>query len=60
LRLTLDELQDKNKNDEVFEINGVTYVIDKYTHKKVGTININFETKEGMSGFVVTGNSSSC
>jgi len=59
LRLTLDELQDKTNNDETFEINGVTYVIDKYVHKKVGTININFETKEGMSGFVVSGISSS-
>jgi Fe-S cluster assembly iron-binding protein IscA len=55
LRLTLDEL---NNNDKVFEINGITYAIDKYVLKKVNPINISFETKEGMSGFVVTGNSS--
>ena len=53
LRLTLDELP--NKNDEVFEINGITYVIDKYVHKNLKSININFETKDGKSGFVVSG-----
>jgi Fe-S cluster assembly iron-binding protein IscA len=53
LRLTLDELP--NKNDEVFEINGITYAIDKYVLKKVNSVNINFETKDGKSGFVVSG-----
>jgi Fe-S cluster assembly iron-binding protein IscA len=56
LRLTLDELKD---NDEVFEINGITYVVDKYLLKKLSPINISFETREGMSGFVVSGSSSS-
>jgi len=56
LRLTLDELKD---NDEVFEINGITCVIDKYVLKKVSPISISFETRDGMSGFVVSGNPSS-
>jgi len=55
LRLTLDELKD---SDAVFEINGITCVIDKYVLKKVSPINIGFETKDGMSGFVVSGSSS--
>jgi len=53
LRLTLDESQ--NNLDEVFEINGITYVIDKYVHKKLKSITIHFETKEGTSGIVVSG-----
>ena len=54
--LTLDE--SKNTHDEVFEINGITYVIDKYVHKKLSLINISFETKDGKSGFVVSGSRS--
>ena len=56
MRLTLDELKD---HDEVFEIDGITCVIDKYVLKKLSPINIGFETKDGMSGFVVAGNPSS-
>jgi Fe-S cluster assembly iron-binding protein IscA len=56
LRLTLDELKD---HDEVFEIDGITLVIDKYVLKKLRPIDINFEIKESASGFVVSGNSSS-
>jgi Fe-S cluster assembly iron-binding protein IscA len=56
LLLTLDE--SKNTHDEVFEINGITYVIDKYVHKKLSLINISFETKDGKSGFVVSGSRS--
>jgi Fe-S cluster assembly iron-binding protein IscA len=55
LRLTLDELQ--TNIDKVFEINGITYVIDKYVLKKLGPIAISYETKEGASGFVVRGTS---
>ena len=53
LRLTLDESQ--NNLDEVFEINGITYVIDKYVHKNLKSITIHFETKDRRSGFVVSG-----
>ena len=56
MRLTLDELKD---HDEIFEIDGITCVIDRYVLKKVRPIDINFEIKEGASGFVVSGNSSS-
>ena len=52
LRLTLDELP--NKHDEVFEINGITYVIDKYVHKNLNSVAIHFETKDGKSGIVVS------
>jgi len=52
LRLTLDESQ--NNHDEVLEINGITYVIDKYVHKKLKSVTIHFETKDGKSGFVVS------
>ena len=40
--------------DEVFEINGITYVIDKFVHKKLNSVNIQFETKDGRSGIVVS------
>ena len=56
MRLTLDELKD---HDEVFEIDGITLVIDRYVLKKVKPIDISFEIKEGASGFVVSGNSRS-
>lgn len=54
MRLTLDELK---PNDEVFEMNGITYVIDKFVLKKQNPISVSFETREGSSGFVVKGNS---
>ncbi len=50
MRLTLDEL---HENDAVFEIDGITFVIDKYVLKKRSPIKISFETRDGMSGYVV-------
>ncbi|BBO70114.1 hypothetical protein DSCA_40440 [Desulfosarcina alkanivorans] len=52
MRLTLDESKD---NDKVFEITGITCVIDKYLLKKIAPISIDFEIRDGMSGFVVSG-----
>jgi hypothetical protein len=44
-------------NDNVFEINGIFQVNDKYMLEKQSPINISFEFGEGMSGFVDNGDS---
>jgi Fe-S cluster assembly iron-binding protein IscA len=51
LALALDEPKD---SDETLSNNGVTYLIDKELHERVGGVNVDFVEQGWRSGFVVS------
>lgn len=49
--MALDESKD---TDEIYTINGITYLIDKALAKQAREVKIDFITYNGRSGFTVT------
>ena len=60
MRMVLDEPAD---NDEIFDRDGIQYIIEKSLFETVKPINVDFVTQNGVGGFTVTSNlsgSSTC
>jgi iron-sulfur cluster assembly protein len=62
LALALDESKD---TDQVFDIDGITYVVDKGLDEQAQDIKVDYVNQWGRSGFMVTssvalGGGSSC
>ncbi|GBF32484.1 hypothetical protein DCCM_0680 [Desulfocucumis palustris] len=49
--LTLDELND---NDEVFQIGGLTFVVEKGLMKKISPVKVDYKVKFSERGFAIT------
>jgi Fe-S cluster assembly iron-binding protein IscA len=49
--MVLDEPAD---NDEIFDRDGIQYIIEKSLFETVKPINVDFVTQHGVGGFIVT------
>lgn len=55
MALALDETKD---SDNVFDINGIKYLVDKGLEEQAQEIKVDYVTQWGRSGFMVTSSAS--